>query len=383
MKALFVVHNLTLGGIQTQALALAKHLKSKHGFDVEFYSVGASDNNYTSLLDKEGFSYRKSDTLAYVFTEQFYQLNIIKRVLYLLKLRRELAKGKYDVVFPYAASKAVNFIYKLSGIKVSFWFERCGHDNPKPLYIDFYQQIIRKNNPVMVANSEHGAKALAIIHHKNNDEINVIRNKYIKDEGVYAEEAWSKTLNKSDNELYFVMIANFFFYKDQETVIRAWSQLDNNIERKLIFAGLGGPDACKSKYSAMKSLVSELDLDKQVLFLGAVKDTSKLLSLADVGILSTQMEGCPNAVLEYMAAKLPVIATKIEGNKEVLPILSHDYLFECGDVNHCCQLLNKLSLDHELRSLLAFENETKLLDTFDGNLMYEKYDNLLLKHNII
>jgi glycosyltransferase involved in cell wall biosynthesis len=383
MKALFIVHNLTLGGIQTQALALAKHLQSRFGFNIDFQCVGTSSEEYTKLLDESGISYKVNKNLSSIFDEDFYHLNFAKKLQLLLRLRNDLAKEKYDVVFPYSATKAINFIYKFAGIKLSFWFERCGHDNPKPLYIDFYQKIIRKNNPVFVANSEHGAKALSIIHHKKSGDVVVIKNKHVKNDAFQETEKWESFICHNDRNVYFVMIANFFSYKDQETVIKAWGKLKQDHNCKLILAGLGGPKSCHDKFHAMRKLTDTLALNVDVLFLGSVKNTTKLLSIMDVGILSTNMEGCPNAVLDYMSASLPVIATNIAGNIEVLPKQSKDYIFNLGDEVHCSQLVMKLAEDKKLRIMIGKENRQHYEREFESNLMFEKYEKVLRDNNII
>ena len=65
-------------------------------------------------------------------------------------------------------------------------------------------------------------------------------------------------------------------------------------------------------------MAAELGLKNNVLFLGQRHDVADLLAGCDVAVLPSQAEGFPNALLEYMAAGLPAIATDVGGNREVI-----------------------------------------------------------------
>jgi glycosyltransferase involved in cell wall biosynthesis len=54
------------------------------------------------------------------------------------------------------------------------------------------------------------------------------------------------------------------------------------------------------------------------MFLGLRRDVAEILSGCDIAILPSLVEGLPNAVLEYMAAQLPTIATCVGGSAELI-----------------------------------------------------------------
>jgi glycosyltransferase involved in cell wall biosynthesis len=64
--------------------------------------------------------------------------------------------------------------------------------------------------------------------------------------------------------------------------------------------------------------VVELGLSRNFTFLGQRRDVPEILSSSDIAVLASRSEGMPNAVLEYMAAGLPVVATAVGGNRELL-----------------------------------------------------------------
>jgi glycosyltransferase involved in cell wall biosynthesis len=70
--------------------------------------------------------------------------------------------------------------------------------------------------------------------------------------------------------------------------------------------------------SRFEQQVASLGLGQNFLFLGRRADIPKILGCCDVAVLPSRAEGLSNAVLEYMAAGLPVIASRVGGNAELI-----------------------------------------------------------------
>lgn len=64
-------------------------------------------------------------------------------------------------------------------------------------------------------------------------------------------------------------------------------------------------------FSTIKSRLKENNLQKEVNFLGLRTDVHSLLAGATIGVLTSDDEGMPLALLEYMAAGLPVVVTEV------------------------------------------------------------------------
>lgn len=75
----------------------------------------------------------------------------------------------------------------------------------------------------------------------------------------------------------------------------------------------GGPEE-----SALRALVDELGLSEVVTFAGFRTDIADVLSILDVAVLSSDYEGTPLSVIEYMAAGRPIVATRVGGVRDLV-----------------------------------------------------------------
>jgi glycosyltransferase involved in cell wall biosynthesis len=72
------------------------------------------------------------------------------------------------------------------------------------------------------------------------------------------------------------------------------------------------------KRPEFEAKVSELGLQSNFLFMGSRQNVAEILACSDIAVLPSQAEGFSNALLEYMAAGLPTVATDVGGNPEVI-----------------------------------------------------------------
>lgn len=102
-------------------------------------------------------------------------------------------------------------------------------------------------------------------------------------------------------------------------VIAAMPQLLKQFPN-LTYLIIGGPSPEGDWTKQLQQLVSDLQLEDAVKFLGpmAAEKLSQPLSAADVFVLSSRNEGWANVLLEAMACGLPVVATDVGGNREVV-----------------------------------------------------------------
>lgn len=117
-----------------------------------------------------------------------------------------------------------------------------------------------------------------------------------------------------------LMVARFdFFQKDQLTLIKAFSLLEDDNEYHLYFAG-DGPNK-----KNMVQLVNHYNLNKKITFLGVREDIYNLMNKVDLNILSTKHEGLSGVTLEALASGKPFLGSDVVGVNDVVP--DHRFLF--------------------------------------------------------
>ncbi len=86
------------------------------------------------------------------------------------------------------------------------------------------------------------------------------------------------------------------------------------------------------------------------IFLGNRRDIPDLLRKMDLFVLPSINEGISNTILEAMATGLPVAATKVGGNIELVQDGINGRLFEVGDWEHLSEIMLDYCLNKEKRT---------------------------------
>ena len=81
----------------------------------------------------------------------------------------------------------------------------------------------------------------------------------------------------------------------------------------------------------MREMADQLGLSKSVFFIGRCDRIGELLGLSNVCVLTSTAEGFSNAILEYMAAARPVVATDVGGAREAIVEGMTGYLVQSDD----------------------------------------------------
>jgi sugar transferase (PEP-CTERM/EpsH1 system associated) len=305
INILFVNYSLDVGGIETLILELSKRLNpsrfkpeicvlsTKGNLGNEFENAGITVH---PLNKKEGLGWSIPFKLSRIIKERGI----------------DILHSQNQSSWLYAAIAA-----KLARIPlVHTVHSNVSFNNPHPHRWLLLQRHLAKHTRLIICVANSNAKFMQEKQHIPAEKIRVVYNGIepeIYSSAASDPESKKMELGITKGDVIIGNVARFSPPKDHENLIRAFKQVLQSVPAaKLLLIG-DGPLEYK-----IKSLVSKLGLGNQVKFLGRRRDIPGLLKTFDVFVLPSSSEGLPMAILEAMASGLPIIATNVGGNPEVV-----------------------------------------------------------------
>lgn len=132
-------------------------------------------------------------------------------------------------------------------------------------------------------------------------------------------------LGLPDDRKLVVTVARLTPVKDYPTLLRAARRCRGQLPVRFLIVGHGELDA------ELRAVASQWDLDDTVHFLGLRHDIPRILRSSDLFCFTSLSEGFPNALLEAMAAGLPIVTTDFPGAEEVIDHGSTGFVVRSGD----------------------------------------------------
>jgi glycosyltransferase involved in cell wall biosynthesis len=128
-----------------------------------------------------------------------------------------------------------------------------------------------------------------------------------------------------------------------------------------------------------EALIDRLGLQGTVKLLGLRSDVPDLLAASDVAVLSTNFEGSPLSVMEYMDAGLPVVATRVGGIPDLIDHGVQGLLVESQDPAGLGDAIARVLSDPEAARRMGERGRERRRREFDIDVMVENLQNLYLE----
>lgn len=165
-----------------------------------------------------------------------------------------------------------------------------------------------------------------------------------------------------------VYVANLRPVKNHDLLLRALARMQTPLQVDLIGAG--------PEHDRLVDEVRRLGIEDQVCFVGAVSGASEVLPRYQMATLTSMSEGSPNAVLEAMAAGLPVVATAVGGVEELVVEGETGFIVAPGDVDALAAQLDRLATDPQLRARLGRTGRERVLALAGWSTIATRYEEL-------
>jgi glycosyltransferase involved in cell wall biosynthesis len=183
----------------------------------------------------------------------------------------------------------------------------------------------------------------------------------------HCRDPWRRANGFGMDDFLVVSVARLDPQKNPLGLIRAFAAaLGHDPRARLLLAGDG------SLREAARAEAASLGLADSVRLLGVQPNVAELLAAADVFALFSSYEGNPMAVMEAMAAGLPVVATSVGGVPEIVVDGETGLLVPAGDMDAFSAALAAVSADLPRRRAMA-ESARRRAQAFDAGSMVAGY----------
>ncbi len=184
--------------------------------------------------------------------------------------------------------------------------------------------------------------------------------------------------NIKDEEFIIGTLSRLVEFKGHKFLLKAISELKNGIKNsvKLMIVGEG---ELKEK---LMQLSVDLGIRNKVIFTGVRNDISNILSAFDIFSqfsIDAGGETFPVAIIEALAAELPVIGSKVGDIEYLIENNSNGYLVEPENIQQFNQALVKLVANDALRKNMGKESHIKYLNEFTLDTMISNMEEVYRK----
>lgn len=321
-NVLFIIDSFEQGGSERQAMQLLRQLHNSGQCRV-----------HLACLQNRGSLRAEADQLGIgeiheYALNSFYDLNFARQ---LRRLGHFIREKEIDVVHTHCFYTNILGMTGafLAGVRarVTSKGETDGFRTPMQKHAERFAFRLSHRviaNCLVVQNQliREGVSPAKIIQHYNGLDMERLKVRA----GLRREEALAAFRLPSERR-YLSIVANLRNpVKDHPMFLRAAARVRTSVpDVGFVIAGEG------ELMESLRELAVQLGIKDDVFFIGRCDRVADLLFASDIGVLSSKAEGFANAILEYMAAGLPVVATDVGGACEAIAEGETGYTVASGD----------------------------------------------------
>ncbi len=355
LRVLFIIDSRFpgLGGAENQAIKLAKGLRAE-GVHVEFLAPQVMQE-HGAHDEVDGF---KITRIMYPHIKKVGAIIMLFRfALYLIKSRNDFDCHHIHITRTLTAVAGV--IRPITGVpiitKISGFFEfEGGVLDPKKTFnpVNALMRIAMRNvDYVQTISAETKSKLLAAGFRQ--EQLLLIPN------GI---DTSNLVMPRKKNDTFTIgYCGRLREVKGVHVLLDAYStfrQKNKHLNTELVLAGSGSAE------DDLREQCNQLGIADEVRFLGTIEDTSAFYETLDVYVQPSFAEGLPNSVMEAMLAALPVLASDIGGNQDLVSEAVSGYLFDAGDSDKLAQLLEDCSQNSEMCQKLGLNGQGYIAENY-------------------
>jgi glycosyltransferase involved in cell wall biosynthesis len=221
----------------------------------------------------------------------------------LQNLVRYIKSNEINTIHAHATSYFTAFLVKLRLPKINIiWHDHYGNSENLRARKKFPLKLISRTFRTVISVNNN-------LHQWAQQNLKAKHYKYLANFAAFGPENLKTTHLHGLSEKRIVCLANLRPQKDHINLLKAFKIVqEQHPDWSLHLVGFDFKDAYAN---AIKSYIKRQNLNTHVFLYGSCADTQHILEQATMGVLSSNSEGLPLALLEYGLSKLPVVVTDV------------------------------------------------------------------------
>jgi glycosyltransferase involved in cell wall biosynthesis len=379
IKILRVIARLNMGGPALHVAYLTEGLR-KRGYDTTLVagSLARGEDSMAFVADARGVEIVRIDELGR-------EISPLRDLLATIRLAKLIRRERPQILHTHTAKAGTvgRVAARLAGsrrppIVVHTFHGHVlrGYFGPvRTLFFRLLERWLAAGTTALIAVSPQVRDDLVALGVARRERFVVIRLGIELDERVAPEQddrADSRRyLGIPDDRFAVGWIGRMTAVKRTDDVLIAFKGLrESGVDAVLCMIG-DGPDRLQLEQRA-----HELGVARDTLFLGYQEDVAPFYAAFDALVLPSGNEGTPVTVIEALAAKRPVVATRVGGVPDIVRDGEDGFLVEAGATDDLAERLGRLARDPALRARMGMKGRERVLPRYAVERLVDDVDEL-------
>ncbi|MBF0217288.1 MAG: glycosyltransferase [Candidatus Omnitrophica bacterium] len=347
IKVAHVINSLSVGGMEKVVSDIIKRYDKRRIFSTVY--CAESEGEYAEGLKEQGIEVRLVNNNRYPLEFAFRLVGIFQR-------------EKIDVVHSYSGIyRDATLAGVLAGVKVLMHTDQ-GKFYPDTRWTRLNHRFFSLFRDKIIAVSDELKEFLSKEVGIDPEKITRIYNAVdVGDYPVGIDAVKKKNEIGIKPEIMVIgMIARLVPVKDHLTLFKAFKEVKKTFHNvKLLVAG-DGP-----LRGALEKAAIQMCGAGEIIFLGNRSDVSELLRIMDIVCLSSLSEGLSLVLAEAMASGVPIVATNVGGNAELVVDGSTGFLVPPGEVESMAEAILELLNGEAKRKEMGERGRERVVNDFN------------------
>ena len=376
-RTLHIITRLIVGGAQENTLYTAEILNRK-GYRVDVL-IGPQAGPEGSLIENA----KRRNIPLFIEKSLVREINPIKDLICLLRLARFIRRQRYDIVHTHSSKAGIlgRWAAWLAGCPIivhtvhGWGFHDYQQSWLRFIYIALERLTSKITQRLIAVSKKDIHKGLAAKIGQRRDYV-IIRSGIEIDEfsgPKKSREEMAREFGIPPGAKVVGTVTRFSAQKSPMTFVRTASEVIKKVPEAFFMMVGDGP-----LRPVIEEQIRDLGIEDRMILTGLRRDVPELLQLFDIFLLTSLWEGLPRVIPQAMAAGLPVIASDVDGNAEIIKNSVNGILVKPGNIDQTIKNVIQL-LEDKHRCQQLSDNARHGLDEYSVDNMVNAIEDLYVR----